>query len=275
MNHRTIFFVSDRTAITAETLGQSLITQFEDINFLSIRLPFIDSVEKAQQAAQRIEQAYVVDQQNPIVFGTLIQDDLREIVSKSTCLYIDFVQTFIGPLEKEFGSPSSHSIGKSHGIRNYQDYTTRIESVNFAIGYDDGINLNGYQKADVILVGVSRSGKTPTCLYLALQFGIRAANYPLTEEDLAHSRLPVELLPYRNKLIGLTIDPEQLAVIRHERRPNSPYASLARCQEEVKMAEKILIREKIPYLNSTNSSIEEMATRIMEQAHLDRRIQRT
>lgn len=272
MERRTVFFISDRTGITAETLGLSLISQFEDILFTQITIPFVDSIEKAKETTNRINQAHIADGLNPLVFATIINSDIRSILQHSHCYYLDFFHTFIPGLEHELNMHSVNVMGKFHGVGNRQDYNTRIESVNFALAYDDGARSQGYDSADVILVGVSRCGKTPTSLYLAMQYGVRAANYPLTEEDLKNHHLPKILVPYKEKLFGLTIDPKRLHTIRSSRKPNSQYATLEQCKHEVKVVEALFHQENIPYLSSTNLSIEELATKLMVISGIERRL---
>lgn len=269
---RRVLYISDGTGITAEALGRSLITQFEQIGFEHFTIPYVDTHEKAQETVERINQMAKQTGSPPIVFATLVDKSLSQILSQSNALYFDFFQTFIEPLEKELHIHSSHKIGRSHSMNNDDSYKARIEAINYTLYTDDGTNLHQYERADVILVGVSRSGKTPTSLYLALQFGIFAANYPITDDDLEHSHdLPKVLKPYASKLFGLTIDTQRLQAIRQERRPNSQYASFPQCQRELKLVEVMFKRFKIPYLNSTTRSIEEISTRILSQLGLGRR----
>jgi len=178
--------------------------------------------------------------------------------------------TFIEPLEAEFGMTSNHRIGRFSDVAKSQEYTDRIEAINFSLAHDDGQSAKNLAEADVILVGVSRSGKTPTSLYLAMQHGIKAANYPLIPEDFERARLPSALQPHKSKCFGLTIDPERLNTIRHERRPNSKYASLENCRDEVAEAEAMMRREGIQWLSSTHKSIEEIATTILRDLKPDR-----
>lgn len=272
MEHkRTVFFISDRTGITAETLGHSLLTQFDGVKFRQETLPFVDTAEKAQAAVAKINLTAMEEGTRPIVFSTLINDEVRDIVMKSHGLFLDFFEAFIGPLERELGIKSSHTAGRAHGVGDYRAYTTRIDAMNFALANDDGITTRNYDKADVILVGVSRSGKTPTCLYMALQYGIYAANYPLTEDDLASGCFPEALLPFKKKLYGLTIQPDRLMQIRNERRPDSRYASERQVRFELDRAMQLFVRNGIPYVDTTNSSIEEIATTIMHKAGIKRR----
>lgn len=269
---RSVFYLSDRTGITAEMLGHSLLTQFEGVEFEQKILPFIDSVEKAQEAVEQINRAAESDGAPPLVFSTLLNDEIREVMLASKGKLIDFFETYINPLEQELGIQSAHAVGRSHGMGVYATYKARIDAVNFALNNDDGMTTRHYPNADVILLGVSRSGKTPTCLYLALQYGILAANYPITEEDLESPGLPSLLEPYRKKLYGLSIDPLRLQQIRHERRPDSRYASQKQCRYEVDMVEALFRRENIPFLDTSSVSIEEIATTILHQAGMERRL---
>ncbi len=268
---RTAFFVSDRTGITAEMLGHSLLTQFEGTHFHRITLPFVDSKEKAEEVAADIRRQAMQDGFPPIIFSTVVDAQLRRIINIPEAMLLDFFETFIGPLERELGQESSHSVGRSHGIQNFQEYMNRIEAVDFTMAHDDGVMPRDLHEADLILVGVSCSGKTPTCLYIALQYGIKVANYPLTLEDFDNHSLPKLLLPYRNKLFGLTIDPEHLAQIRCERKPEHRHSAVAQCQFEVAEAEALMRHVGVPYLNTTAMSIEELATTILHRARLTRR----
>jgi len=268
---RKVFFVSDGTGITAETFGHSLLAQFEGVPLKQIRMPFIDTLEKAADVIDRINAAALEDHLRPIVFSTLVDPEINYAVRCAHGLFLDMIQTFVEPLEKELGIKSNHSIGKSHNIADSKAYNNRIEAINFSLAHDDGQTHGGLAEADVILVGVSRSGKTPTSLYLAMQYGIKAANYPLIPEDFDRKRLPSALPPYRAKLFGLSIAPERLAEVRNERRPNSKYASLENCREEVASAESMMRKEGIRWLSSTTKSIEEIATTILQEIRLDRR----
>lgn len=268
---RTAFFVSDRTGITAEMLGHSILTQFDDVAFTEITLPFVDSPEKALDATAQINRIAAQDGERPIIFSTLVDNSLSSLVQQANALYLDCFQVFIAPLEAELGVHSSHTVGRSHAVRS-NDYYNRMEAVNFTLASDDGVSVKEMHKADIVLVGVSRSGKTPTCLYLALQYGIRAANYPLIPEDFEKMALPSALERYRGKLFGLTIRPDRLHRIREERRPGSKYASPQNCEYEVRSSELLMRQEGIPVLDTTTRSIEELATVILHQANLARHI---
>ena len=270
-NKRTVFFVSDQTGVTAETMGHSLLTQFDGLEISAVTLPFISTVDKAEEAVMRIDSQARKDGARPVVFSTLVNDEVREVVMRANCLYLDFFEAFLGPMEQELGQTSSHALGRAHGMTDVAAYTARINATNFALANDDGSANRDYDRADVILIGVSRSGKTPTCVYMALQYGIYAANYPLVDDDLETGRLPALLEPFRAKLFGLTIHPERLHQIRQERRPDSRYASINQCNYEVRAAEKLFDRYGIPYLNTTDTSIEEIASRVLERKSIERR----
>ena len=266
---RPVFFVSDGTGITAETLGHSLLAQFPDTRFRPHRMPFVDSPDKARDCAMKIRDAAAESGQRPIVFNTLVDPDAVAGLREADALFLDLFEKFIEPLENELGQRSTHAAGRFHGIAESQDYKRRIEAINFTLAHDDGVSHADLAEADVILVGVSRSGKTPTSLYLAMQFGIKAANYPLIPEDFERNKLPVELTRYRGKLFGLTIGPDRLSQIRQERRPNSRYASLENCLQEIEAAQRMMKREGIKWLDSTAKSIEEISTIILQEIRLD------
>ncbi|TFW18775.1 kinase/pyrophosphorylase [Massilia arenosa] len=267
---RTVFFVSDGTGITAETFGHAVLTQFE-MRFRQIRLPFIDDDAKAFEAVRRINDVFRQDGQRPIVFSTLVKPHLSNLIRQANGLHMDLIQTFVAPLEQELGVKSTHTIGRSHNIVDSEEYKNRIEAINFSLAHDDGQSHKNLAAADVILVGVSRSGKTPTSLYLAMQYGIKAANYPLIPDDFERGKLPSALPEFRQKIFGLTITPERLSEIRNERRAGSKYASIENCRYEINEAETMMRREGIRWLSSTTKSIEEIATTILQEIKPDRR----
>jgi len=269
---RTVFFLSDGTGITSQMLGHSLLTQFEGVEFDQVTLSFIDSLQKAEECRARIEQEAARGNGQPVVFSTLVNTDVRAVVRRTSALFLDFFETFIGPLEAGLGIPSTHTIGRSHSAMDKKGYHNRIEAINFAMSHDDGASDVDLDASDVILVGVSRSGKTPTCLYLALQFGVRAANYPLIPEDLERKQLPRALRSKKAKLYGLSIAPERLTEIRQSRRPHSRYADLENCRFEVEQAQQLMRREGIRWLDSTAKSIEEIATTIMRELRIEKHL---
>ena len=271
MARRHAFFISDRTGLTSESMGEALLEQFEGIQFKRTTYPFVDTVEKARVMVHIIENTAEQSAARPLVFSSIIDPQIREIVKSSSGLHLSFFDAFLNQLETELGVPARNSVGKHHSIADMQRYEARIDAVNFSLNHDDGISDKDLKNADVILMGVSRSGKTPTCLYLALQYGIRASNYPLTPDDLESTDLPRMVKPYRQKLYGLTIQPERLQEIRQERRPDSTYSKLSTCKNEVADAMAMFRRHNIPFANTTNQSVEELAVNIMQACQLKRR----
>ena len=270
MPNRTVFFVSDGTGITAETFGNAILAQFE-MKARHIRLPFIDTADKAHQAVRQINHTAETEGKRPIVFTTLVNMEVLAVI-QAGCkgMLLDMFGTFVHPLEDELGIKSNHRIGRFSDVSKSKEYHDRIEAINFSLAHDDGQSHRDLEIADVILVGVSRSGKTPTSLYLAMQYGLKAANYPLIPEDFERRQLPTALVPYRKKIFGLTINPDRLSEIRNERRPNSRYASLDNCRMEVSEAEAMMRRAGIRWLSTTHKSIEEIATTILQEIRPER-----
>ncbi len=260
---RTAFFISDSTGITAETLGRSLLAHFDSVQFTPVILSYVDNIDKAQRAVERINRAASNDGYPPIIFDTVVDSTIRNIIADSQGFIIDIISTFLSPLENALGVKGNFNIGRPQNATADQQYNSRIEAINYALENDDGAVITRYDQAQLILVGVSRSGKTPSSLYLALQAGIYVANYPLTDEDLDRNTIPRALQPHRDKLFGLTINPNRLSAIRNERRANSRYASLTCCEDEVRLAEAFFSRYKIPFIDTTHRSIEEIATKIL------------
>ncbi len=269
-SRRTVFAISDRTGITVEKLAASLLSQFGDIEFQHVAIPYVDNVEKVRGAVEQIRAAQARDGVRPLVFSSLVEPELRARLHASGAFVLDYFEAFLGPLEAELGRASRLEVGRSHGMGNGAEYYRRMDAVNFAQANDDGGRTQDYGRAELILLGVSRSGKTPTCLYLALHHAVYAANYPLTEEDLTASRLPELLRPWREKLFGLWIEPLRLHRIRSERRPDSRYASLAQCRFEAGAVRELYRRERIPWLDTSSMSIEEIATHILQARGLYR-----
>jgi regulator of PEP synthase PpsR (kinase-PPPase family) len=273
MRPRTVVFVSDRTGVTSETLGQSLLAQFEGVEARTVTMPFVATVQEAEGVVLRINAIAREEGARPIIFSTLVDDDVRAVVKRAEGFFLDFFDAFLAPLEAELEVRSAHVTGRSTpGAASDPAHSARIDATNFALANDDGAGARDYVSADVILVGVSRTSKTPTSLYLALQYGIFTANYPLTDEDLETGRLPKVLLPHRDKLYGLTIRPDRLQQIRQERRPGSRYASPQQVQYEVRTALSLFERQGIPYLEVTECSVEEIASRILDRKNLERRV---
>ncbi|MCF7985818.1 MAG: kinase/pyrophosphorylase [Thiohalocapsa sp.] len=260
---RTVYFVSESTGITAEALGHSLLSQFDTVEFEQVYMPYINSELRAEALTQRMQEAYLRDGARPIVFATMLNERIGAILKSGHCFYMELFEQFAEPLGAELGVPPSRESGRSHAITKPSSYTKRIEAINFAMANDDGVRPDNFRHADVVLVGVSRSGKTPTCLYLAMHYGLRSANYPITEEDFERGELPPEIWSDKDKMFGLTIDPQRLQAIREERRPGSEYASAARCQADIRNAHSMFKRLGVPVLNTTSQSIEEISSQIL------------
>lgn len=269
---RTVFIVSDHTGLTAESVARSLLAQFEGIKFRYVTRPFTDTEEEVQGLVVEISAVSQHDQIQPIVFSTLADPTLNTKLKQATALHLDLFQTFLGKLEAELSQAPTGRVGRFHGIDNSSQYFARIEAVDFALVTDDGVGEKHYQQADVILLGVSRAGKTPTCLFLGLQYGLRASNYPLAEDDFEREELPEPVKPHRAKLFGLTIDPKRLQQIRQQRKPGSRYATLEQCEYEVRRSERLFRRLGIAFFDTTGASIEEIAATIVQSAGLSRRL---
>ena len=266
---RSVFFISDGTAITTETVGHSLLTQFPGVTWRQQRIPFVDSPQKAAEAARRVNAASLEDGAPAIVFLSIIDDATRTVFYGIDAITLDLFADFLDTLERALGMNREGAVGRAHGLLDADRYEDRMEATNYALTHDDGVSAS-YGNADLILVGISRTGKTPTCLYMALHFGVKAANYPLTPEDLEHQRLPAHLRRHREKIVGLMIDPDRLAQIRETRRPGSTYASLRQCHWEADAAESLLRSEGIAVFPTTHSSIEEIASRVLAHLGLQR-----
>ncbi|MBY0409732.1 MAG: kinase/pyrophosphorylase [Burkholderiaceae bacterium] len=270
MHTRTVFFISDGTGITAETFGNAILAQF-DMKPRHVRLPFTDTVDKAHQAVRQINHTAEVEGRKPVVFTTLVNMEVLKVIQEGCKgMLLDMFGTFVHPLEQELGIKSHHRVGRFSDISKNKEYQDRIEAINYSLAHDDGQSNRDLAGADVILVGVSRSGKTPTSLYLAMQCGMKAANYPLIPEDFDRRQLPPALVPFQKKIFGLTISPERLSEIRTERRPNSKYADLLNCRAEVADAEAMMRRSGIRWLSTTTKSIEEIATTILQEIRPER-----
>jgi [pyruvate, water dikinase]-phosphate phosphotransferase / [pyruvate, water dikinase] kinase len=268
---RIVFIVSDGTGITAENFSQSILAQF-DATFKHIRIPFVDSPDKAYDAVSTINQAASKYGVQAIVFTTLVNPQLNAIVSKANGLILDMFQTFVAPLENALGIKSTHAMNRLHHNADTEAYKNRIEAINYSLAHDDGQSNRNLAEADVILVGISRVGKTPTSLYLAMQYGMKAANYPLIPEDFERGQLPKDLVPYRKKIFGLMINAERLSQMRNERRPGSNYAKLENCRYEINEATSMMKKESIPWVETTSKSIEEIATTVLQSMKSDKTI---
>ncbi len=268
---RTVCFVSDRTGVTAETLGYSLLAQFSELTVRRVTMPFVASIKDAEGVVKRINEIGRQEGQRPIVLSTLVNDEVRAVLQTADAFVHDFFDAFLAPLEAELQMRSAHVSGIETFLGSQNPAgSERVAATDYALANDDGAGPRDYRSATVILIGVSRSRKTPTCLYLAVQYGIFAANYPLAEEDLLSGELPQVLRPYRERLFGLTIHADRLRQIREERRPGSRYASVGQVDAEIRAALEIFDSHRIPYLDVTHRSVEETASRILDGMRLER-----
>lgn len=265
-----VFFVSDRTGITAETLGNALLTQFDQFDIRRQTLPFVNTREKAEATVDYIDHLAAGAERTPVIFSTTVTEDVRTILRRAHALFFDLFDTFIPALEKALDSKSTHAAGRAHGLSDAARYRMRMDAINFALEHDDGVSTRKLEQSDLVIIAPSRCGKTPTSLYLAMQHGLYATNYPLIDEDLERVRLPAVLEPHSSKLFGLTSEPERLAQVRGERRPGSTYASVSQCAYELRQAEALYRKRRIPYVNSANMSVEEIASVAMQEKGLRR-----
>ncbi|MDZ4142447.1 MAG: pyruvate, water dikinase regulatory protein [Methylotenera sp.] len=263
MIKRTAFFISDGTGITAGALGK-LLEHFPSTSFTQVRLPFTDTLDKIRLAQDAILHATEEDGGRPVVIMTLGDIQLRSTLKESDAYFIDLFNTFIDPLSLELDQKPLRGAGIAHSIMGTK-YNDRMAAVNFTLSHDDGMTNHGLEEAQVILIGVSRCGKTPTSVYLAMQFGVKAANYPLIPEDFERGTLPAVLHQHLDKVFGLTIKPERLHAIRNERRSGSFYASLDNCRKEIATAESLMRNAGITWADSTSRSVEELSAIIMEK----------
>ena len=266
---RPVYIVSDRTGVTAGTMTHTLLSQFPNIEFERHTVPFIDADDKLKSTIKQINHAYETHKVKPLIFTSFIDSKYNHEFEKSEGIVIDLFKPFIDNLEHHLHSDSSHKVGQAHGIVKEYDYMHRMDAINFSMQYDDGVKTGDYHKADLILVGVSRAGKTPTSLYMALHYGLYTANYPLADDDFEAGKLPDDLINSRDKLFGLSIDPFQLQKIRQKRRADSQYSSLSQCQREVRQAQQFFRRYRIPHTDSTAMSIEELASLIVHRMNLE------
>jgi len=258
-----VFLVSDSTGITVEALGQSLLAQFPQITFEVMTHRYINSAEKVDKICLAVAELANRSKHKPIILSTLVQGPLRAKLQTANAHVFDIMGEFLTPLEEIFHSQPSPSLGKTHGQKEGVQYQHRMDAVNFALINDDGVTSKHLERADVILIGPSRSGKTPTCLYLAMQYGVYAANYPLVGEDFELQVLPAQLGKHKDRLFGLVISPARLHEIRQARRADSEYASLKQCQYEVNQVNILYQEHNIPTCDVTQRSVEEIATRIL------------
>jgi [pyruvate, water dikinase]-phosphate phosphotransferase / [pyruvate, water dikinase] kinase len=258
-----VFFLSDSTGISAETMGNALLIQFPDLRFERRLIPFISSVEEARRVVAILDAA-AAGPITPLAFSTTAVEEVRQELLRSKCPLIDFFGMHMESVESILGAKGVRVAARLHGMGDVKRYNTRMAAVEYAIEHDDGQSMRALDKADVILLAPSRCGKTPTTMYLALQHGIFVANYPLVDEDFATAELPRPVRGLPERCFGLTTTPARLSQVRHERRPNSRYASLEQCTYELRQAEAMFRNHRLPVINSATKSVEEMSTVILQ-----------
>ncbi|MCG9681442.1 kinase/pyrophosphorylase [Vibrio sp. Isolate23] len=269
---RDVFYVSDGTAITCETLGHVVLGQFP-FNANEKTFPFVESEDKLADLLKEIELSYQEHGVKPLVFFSIVIPEIKQKLLKAPAFSYDVLASIVQQVKDDIQMEPKPKLQRSRSVGKDSDtYFDRIAAIEYTLAHDDGITLKGLDKADIILLGVSRSGKTPTSLYMAMQFGLRVVNYPFIEEDIRRLRLLPEFEIHRHKLFGLTIDPERLTEIRENRLAGSEYASTEQCINELESVEALFRREAIPYINTSSLSVEEISTRILEKAGLRRRL---
>lgn len=264
---RSVFFVSDSTAMTAKGLGRSLLSQFAT-PFKEHLRPYINTEERIAILINDIEKSFIEDQEIPIVFASIMDDHLMYRLSSHFSHVIDIFRPFMHSLEVLMQAKSSKEVGQAHKVSNELAYQKRITAIDFTLATDDGLKTCDYDHADIILLGVSRSGKTPTALYLALNFGLKVANYPFTADDLPQFSLIKDHIVNRHKLIGLSISEERLFSIRKERRAEGGYSNKANIYQELTALHNLFQQEKIPFIDTTTRSVEEIAASIVSMMPL-------
>ncbi|KAB2113205.1 posphoenolpyruvate synthetase regulatory kinase/phosphorylase PpsR [Vibrio alginolyticus] len=269
---RDVFYVSDGTAITCETLGHVVLGQFPFIPNEKT-FPFVESQDKATDVVKEIETSYQRNGVKPLVFFSIVVPKVREMLLEAPAYSYDVLESIVQKVQDDIQMAPKPKLQRSRSVGKDSDtYFDRIAAIEYTLAHDDGITLKGLEQADIILLGVSRSGKTPTSLYMAMQFGLRVVNYPFIAEDVKMMRLLPEFEIHRHKLFGLTIDPERLTEIRENRLSGSDYASTEQCKLELDTVEALFRREAIPYINTSSLSVEEITTRILEKAGMKRRL---
>ncbi|EPQ8525271.1 posphoenolpyruvate synthetase regulatory kinase/phosphorylase PpsR [Vibrio vulnificus] len=269
---RDVFYVSDGTAITCETLGHVVLGQFPFVANEKT-FPFVESEEKLTELIKHIEISFQTNGIKPLVFFSLVLPDLKARLMESPAYCYDVLESIVQRVKDDIQMEPTPKLQRSRSVGKDTDtYFDRIAAIEYTLAHDDGISLKGFELADIILLGVSRSGKTPTSLYMAMQFGLRVVNYPYIDDDIKGLKLLPEFEIHRHKLFGLTIDPKRLTEIRENRLAGSDYASTEQCQHELANVEALFRREAIPYINTTSLSVEEISTRVLEKTGLKRRL---
>jgi regulator of PEP synthase PpsR (kinase-PPPase family) len=260
-----VFFLSDSTGISAETMGNALLIQFPNLRFDRTLIPFISSVAEAREVVARLDAVLDSSDRTPLVFTTAASDEVRLELRRTRCPVIDFFDLHMQQVEEILGTPGERLAARLHGVGDIKRYNSRMQAIEYTIEHDDGQSVRSLDKADVILLAPSRCGKTPTAMYLALQHGLFVANYPIVEEDLEVTELPRPVRDLRERCFGLMTSPARLSAVRQERRPNSQYASLEQCTFELRRTESMFKRHRLPVVDSSTKSVEEISTMILQR----------
>ncbi|ENI4127611.1 kinase/pyrophosphorylase [Vibrio fluvialis] len=269
---RDVFYVSDGTAITCETLGHVVLGQFSFVPNEKT-FPFVETDDKLSELIKQIEHSFQRNGVRPLVFFSIVIPEFRSRLLNAPAHCYDVLESIVQRVKDDIQMEPTPKLQRSRSVgKDSNTYFDRIAAIEYTLAHDDGISTKGLDQADVILLGVSRSGKTPTSLYMAMQFGLRVVNYPFIVDDIRALKLLPEFEIHRHKLFGLTIDPERLTEIRENRLSGSDYASTEQCQTELATVEALFRREAIPYINTSSLSVEEISTRILEKAGLKRRL---
>ena len=267
-NSKDIYYVSDSTGILSTNLGQSLLCQFPEIHFHEEQFPFIRSVKEARATLK-----YILKNsggRSPIIFSTIMLPEVLKVFDTPEVELFDMYVAFLDRLERSLEVQPLRLPGFYRHTDNVS-ISKRVEAIHYTLEHDDGTKIDELDDADVILVGVSRSGKTPASVYLATQMGLKAANFPLTIEFLTQYSLPEAIKRNIKRTVGLTTSPEMLRKVREKRYAASNYAKLVTCLEELDQAKNIFLKNKIPVVNTEGKSIEETATQIMQEIGLSRK----
>lgn len=269
---RDVFYVSDGTAITCETLGHVVLGQFA-VQPNEKTFPFVESDEKLSELLKQIQRSYQLHGVKPLVFFSMVIPEMRTRLLQAPAHFYDVLESIVQRVSLDIEMEPAPKLQRSRSVGKDSDtYFDRIAAIEYTLAHDDGVSLKDLDRADIILLGVSRSGKTPTSLYMAMQFGLRVVNYPFIAEDMHAMRLLPEFEFHRHKLFGLTINAERLTEIRENRLAGSEYASNQQCQQELATVEALFRREAISCINTSSLSVEEISTRILERTGLKRRL---
>ncbi|ASA26249.1 pyruvate, water dikinase regulatory protein [Paenibacillus donghaensis] len=262
MTEKHVFICSDSIGETAEAVAGAAIRQF-NLETVAVR-PF-RRITSVREIADIVELAH---RQQSVIVYTLVQQELREAIARHSLKLGVAIVDVMGPVITAFSQSFHHVPLQQPGRHNDLDdhYYRRIEAIEFAVKYDDGRDGRGIGLADLVLVGVSRTSKTPLSMYMAYK-GIKVANCPLTPEVPP----PPELLQVpRNRIFGLTMDMEALIKIRTERlralglTTSAGYASELQVLEEYSYAEELMKKLGCKIIDVTNQSIEESAGLILD-----------